>query len=110
MATVWFARFACGLHRARIRTIVQEVRIVPAPRGAGPAMGRDSAARDAFRELGHPGTGLALSSGMLLLLIILLLLAALGGGFGYSRYGYGSWSPAAIVVVILVIMLLTGRL
>ena len=49
--------------------------------------------------------------GMLLtILIVLLLLAALGGGFGYSRYGYGSWSPAAIVVVILIIMLLSGRL
>jgi len=34
----------------------------------------------------------------------------MGGGFGYSRYGYGSWSPAAIVVVILVVMLLAGRI
>jgi hypothetical protein len=47
---------------------------------------------------------------MLLLLTILLLCALLGGGFGYSRYGYGSWSPAGIVVVILVVMALSGRL
>jgi hypothetical protein len=39
-----------------------------------------------------------------------LLLALMGGGFGYSRWGYGSWSPAGIVVLILVVMLLTGRL
>lgn len=47
---------------------------------------------------------------MITLLIVLLLLAALGGGFGYSRFGAGSWSPAAIIVVILVVMALTGRI
>jgi len=46
---------------------------------------------------------------MLTLLVILLLLSLLGGGFGYSRWGYGSWSPAGIVVIILIVMLLTGR-
>lgn len=56
------------------------------------------------------GAGFAVPSVMLTLLIILLLLAALGGGFGYSRYGYGSWSPAAIIVLILVVMMLSGRL
>jgi len=47
---------------------------------------------------------------MLTILIILLILAALGGGLGHSRFGYGSWSPAAIIVVILIVMLLSGRL
>jgi hypothetical protein len=47
---------------------------------------------------------------MLTLLVVLLILAALGGGFGHTRFGVGSWSPAAIIVVILVIMALTGRL
>jgi len=47
---------------------------------------------------------------MLTILIVLLILAALGGGLGSSRFGVGSWSPAAIILVILVIMALTGRL
>jgi len=47
---------------------------------------------------------------MLLLLVILLLLAVFGGGFGHTRYGYGSWSPAAIIVVVLAVLALTGRL
>ena len=56
------------------------------------------------------GAGIAISHDMLLLLILLLCLAVVGGGFGYSRYGYAGWSPAAIVVVILVLLALTGRL
>jgi len=56
------------------------------------------------------GNGLQSLQLMLTILIILLILAALGGGLGSSRFGVGSWSPAAIIVVILVIMALTGRL
>ena len=56
------------------------------------------------------GSRIALPTGMLLLLILLLFLAVVGGGFGYSRYGYAGWSPAAIIVVILIVMLLAGRL
>ena len=44
------------------------------------------------------------------LLLIILVLALVGGGVGYSRYGYGSWSPAAIIVVILLLLLFLGRL
>jgi hypothetical protein len=47
---------------------------------------------------------------MLLLLVVLLLFAVLGGGFGHTRFGYGSWSPAAIIVVILVVLALSGRI
>jgi hypothetical protein len=56
------------------------------------------------------GARFALPPIMLTILVILLLLSLLGGGFGYSRWGYGSWSPAGIVVVLLIVMLLTGRL
>ena len=56
------------------------------------------------------GNGLQSPQLMLTILIFLLILAALGGGLGSSRFGVGSWSPAAIIVVILVIMALTGRL
>ena len=56
------------------------------------------------------GAGFAIPSDMLLLLLLLLFLAIVGGGFGYSRFGYGGFSPAAIVVVILVLLALTGRL
>jgi hypothetical protein len=56
------------------------------------------------------GAGFAIPSDMLLLLLLLLVLAVVGGGFGYSRFGYAGWSPAAIVVVILVLLALTGRL
>ncbi len=62
------------------------------------------------RGAGGLGLLFALRPDMLTLLVVLLLLAALGGGFGYTRFGAGSWSPAAIIVVILVVMLLTGRL
>ena len=47
---------------------------------------------------------------LLILLIILLLLAFGGGGWGYSRYGYASWSPAGLLVLILIVLLLTGGL
>jgi hypothetical protein len=67
-------------------------------------LGSGSAARSAL------GAGFAQFPIMLTLLIVLLVLAALGGGLGSSRFGVGSWSPAAIILVILVIMALTGRL
>ena len=63
--------------------------------------------RDATLDL---GAGFAIPSDMLLLLLLVLFLAIVGGGFGYSRFGYAGWSPAAIVVVILVLLALTGRL
>ena len=63
--------------------------------------------RDATLDL---GAGFAIPSDMLLLLLLLLFLAIVGGGFGYSRFGYGGFSPAAILVVILVLLALTGRL
>jgi hypothetical protein len=47
---------------------------------------------------------------MLTLLVILLILAMFGGGFGYNRWGYAGWSPAAIIALILLVMLLMGRL
>jgi hypothetical protein len=47
---------------------------------------------------------------MLVILMALLLLSLMGGGFGFTRFGYGSWSPAAFVVFIIVVMALTGRL
>jgi hypothetical protein len=48
--------------------------------------------------------------GMLTILIIVLLVALLGGGFGHGRFGYASWSPAAIIAVVLLLLLLLGRL
>ena len=80
-------------------------------RGPGAAVCRGRGARWQSRRDDAVGPGIAISENMLLtILLVLLILAALGGGFGYSRYGYGSWSPAGIIVVILIVMLLTGRL
>lgn len=47
---------------------------------------------------------------MLTILLILLVVFLLGGGLGYSRFGAGGLSPAAIIGIILVILLLTGRM
>jgi uncharacterized protein DUF3309 len=47
---------------------------------------------------------------MLTLLIIVFIIALLGGGFGYSRFGYAGWSPAAVLGIILLVLLLMGRL
>ena len=47
---------------------------------------------------------------MLTILIIVLLIALLGGGLGYSRFGAGGLTPAALIILILVVLALTGRL
>ncbi len=48
---------------------------------------------------------------MLTILMLVLLVAALGGGgFGYSRWGYMGWSPAALIFVVFSVMWLTGLL
>jgi len=47
---------------------------------------------------------------ILTILLVVLVLSLVGGGVGYSRYGYGVWSPAAIVLIVGLIMLLTGHL
>ncbi len=46
---------------------------------------------------------------MLLILILALLIAFGGGGWGYSRYGYASWSPAGIIIAVLLLLWLTGN-
>ena len=47
---------------------------------------------------------------LLIILGVLLVVALFGGGWGYSRYGYGAWSPLLLVLVILLILWLTGNL
>ena len=37
----------------------------------------------------------------LIILLVLLLLALAGGGWGYSRWGYGGFSPAGLLLIIL---------
>ena len=44
------------------------------------------------------------------LVIVLLLISLLGGGLGYSRWGYGGFSPVAVIVIIGVILYFTGHL
>ena len=44
------------------------------------------------------------------LIIILLLLALLGGGAGYSRWGYGGFSPLAVILIIAIVLYFTGNL
>ena len=44
-----------------------------------------------------------------ILLIVLIVLALGGGGWGQSRYGYVSWSPAAVVLLIAAILVFTGK-
>ena len=46
---------------------------------------------------------------MLIFLIILLLLFGGGGFYGYSRFGYGGFSPFAIILLILLFIFLSGR-
>lgn len=72
---------------------------------------RAPAAQLAAANSATPGTRLGTSPVMLtIILIVALLLALGGGGWGYSRYGYASWSPAGIIVLVLIVMLLTGNL
>ena len=47
---------------------------------------------------------------LMTILLVLLLIALLGGGLGYSRFGYGGMSPAAIILVILLVLWFTGSL
>lgn len=47
---------------------------------------------------------------LILLFLVLLLLALGGGGWGYSRYGYVGFSPAALIVVLLLVFWMTGNL
>lgn len=47
-------------------------------------------------------------STLMIILLVLLVLALFGGGWGYSRYGYASWSPVGLLVVLLVVLLLVG--
>jgi len=47
---------------------------------------------------------------LLTILVVLLVLSLLGGGWGYSRFGYSGWSPAAVVLLILGVLYFTGRL
>ena len=44
------------------------------------------------------------------IILVLLLVSLLGGGMGYSRYGYGGFSPVAIIVIVAVILYFTGHL
>jgi hypothetical protein len=44
------------------------------------------------------------------IIIVLLLLAAVGGGVGYSRWGYGVFSPVLIIVVVGAVLYFTGHL
>ena len=45
-----------------------------------------------------------------IILIVVLLLALGGGGWGHSRYGYASWSPAALILLVLAVLYFTGHL
>ena len=47
---------------------------------------------------------------LLIIFIVLLALAIGGGGWGYSRYGYVGWSPAALIVLVFVLLWATGTL
>lgn len=48
---------------------------------------------------------------LLIILLVVLFVVAIGGGrWGYSRYAYWSWSPAAIIVVVALVMFYTGHL
>jgi Protein of unknown function (DUF3309) len=114
IAVMFGAETAAGNgHRADSHEARAMCTTVAAPRyGDPPADAHAAKPRDSPRARwpDRLGTGLAASFCMLTLLIILLILAALGGGIGYSRYGYGSWSPLGIIVLIVVVMALMGRL
>jgi ABC-type methionine transport system permease subunit len=47
---------------------------------------------------------------LMIILVVFLLLALGGGGLGHSRYGYTSWSPAAVIVAVLAVLWLTGNM
>lgn len=44
-----------------------------------------------------------------ILLLILLVVFLAGGSLGYSRWGPGGMSPAALIAIILLVLLLTRR-
>ena len=44
------------------------------------------------------------------IVIVLLLVSLAGGGLGYSRYGYGGFSPLAVILIVGVILYYTGHL
>jgi hypothetical protein len=46
---------------------------------------------------------------MLFILLPLLVLAVWLGIWGYRRYGYAIWTPAALVVAILLFVAVTDR-
>jgi hypothetical protein len=47
---------------------------------------------------------------LLTVLIVLIVLALLGGGVGYSRYGFGGFSPLGVILAIVLILWLVGYL
>jgi hypothetical protein len=47
---------------------------------------------------------------MKLILSTLLLLFLAAGEWGFSRFGYRSYAPAALVFLLMLILLLTGKL
>jgi hypothetical protein len=46
---------------------------------------------------------------MMLILLILLLLFGGGGFYGYSRFGYGGFSPFAVILLIVLFLFLSGH-
>jgi hypothetical protein len=44
------------------------------------------------------------------ILIVLLVLSVIGGGWGYSSYGYGGMSPAAVILIVIAVLWFTGHL
>jgi fatty acid desaturase len=76
----------------------RHTREVQNARNAGNARRARVARRVLFREA------------MLFAIILVLALALGGGGWGYSRFGYASWSPLGLIVVLLLIVWATGNL
>jgi hypothetical protein len=65
------------------------------------------ACRAVTKTPAHPKDAMS----MLTILMLVLLVAALGGGgFGYSRWGYMGWSPAALIFIVFIVLSFTGVL
>jgi hypothetical protein len=64
-----------------------------------------------FQDLKESGTVSRQESAMLVLILVIRLTLALAvGGVGYSQYGCGGHSPAAIILIVLLVLLVTDNI